>query len=279
MYNVSISDWITAIIPPIFMAIGRFSQISSVEEDRINKPFRPIPSGLITIRDAKHRLVAISFIFPVTAYIIGGLPLLFLCFMWQAWVIFNELLNLGKNAFYKNFFSAFGTWIQLVGSYYIIIGTNLKIFELLNSELNIFKLGICFFVMTTAQVQDLRDQKGDKFVGRKTLPLLIGDNICRWFTILMLIISLLVIRYISNNFLQVIVEKNFEANINNGFVPYEFGIIEFILIALNVSSCIRLFIYRQPKQDNITYQRWYGGFYCMLFLYYGMRINEHIKLE
>ncbi|RIB26958.1 hypothetical protein C2G38_2161948 [Gigaspora rosea] len=94
MYNVSISDWMTAIIPPLFMAI------------------------------------------------------------------------------------AFGTWISLVSCYYIIIGTNLRIFELLNSELNIFKLGICFFVMTTTQVQDLRDQKGDKFVGRKTLPLLIGDNIC-----------------------------------------------------------------------------------------------------
>ncbi|KAF0526867.1 digeranylgeranylglyceryl phosphate synthase protein [Gigaspora margarita] len=125
--------------------------------------------------------------------------------------------------------------------------------------------------MTTAQVQDLRDQKGDKFVGRKTLPILIGDNICRWYTILMLIISLLVIRYISNNFLRVMVEKKFEVNINNGSVPYEFDVIEFILIALNASSCIRLFIYRQPKQDNITYQKWYGPIYCTLFLYYSMQ--------
>ncbi|CAG8533719.1 3805_t:CDS:2, partial [Gigaspora rosea] len=78
--------------------------------------------------------------------------------------------------------------------------------------------------MTTAQVQDLRDQKGDKFVGCKTLPLLL-------------------------------VEKKFEANINNGFVPREFDVIEFILIAFNASSCIRLLIYRQPKQDNITYQK------------------------
>ncbi|RIB14791.1 hypothetical protein C2G38_2018391 [Gigaspora rosea] len=92
--------------------------------------------------------------------------------MWQAWVIFNEVLKLGKNAFFKNFFSAFGTLIQLVSCHYIIIDTKLSIFELLNSELGIFKLGIFFFVMTTAQIQDLRDQKGDKFVGRKTLPFL-----------------------------------------------------------------------------------------------------------
>ncbi|CAG8574791.1 7553_t:CDS:2, partial [Gigaspora rosea] len=197
MYNLSISDWMNAIISPIFMTIGAlymrifssiatyngefleiilhiifpFSQIASVEEDRINKPYRPIPSGLITIKGSKHRLVAISIIFPIIAYLIG----------------------------------AFGTLIQLASCHYIIIDTKLSIFELLNSELGIFKLGIFFFVMTTAQVQDLRDQKGDKFVGRKTLPLLI-------------------------------VEKKFEANINNGSVPYEFDLIEFILIALNASS-------------------------------------------
>ncbi|RIB15038.1 hypothetical protein C2G38_2094200 [Gigaspora rosea] len=94
--------------------------------------------------------------------------------MWQAWVIFNEVFKLGKNAFFKNFFSAFGTLIQIASCHYIIIDNKLNIFELLNT-----------------QVQDLRDQKGDKFVGCKTLPLLLGDNICRWFTILMLIISLL----------------------------------------------------------------------------------------
>ncbi|KAF0348426.1 UbiA prenyltransferase family protein [Gigaspora margarita] len=298
MYYATISDWMTTIIPPILMAIGvfymrvfssiatynyepfeilfcynRINQITAVEEDRINKPFRPIPSGLITVKGARYRLVAISIIFPIIAYIFGGLSLVFLCFLYQAWVIFNEMLKLSKNAFYKNLFSAFSALIQLVSCHYIIIGTKLSIFELLNSELGMFMLGIFFFAMTTAHVQDFRDQKGDKFVGRKTFPLLIGDNICRWFTILMLIISLFIIYYISNNFLRVKIEKNFEGGDNNGFAPHEFNIIEFILIVLNASSCIRLFIYRQPKQDNITYQKWYSGFFCTLFLYYGMCIN------
>ncbi|RIB09077.1 UbiA prenyltransferase family [Gigaspora rosea] len=264
MYYATISDWMTTIIPPILMAIGMINQITSVEEDRINKPFRPIPSGLITVKGARYRLVAISIIFPIIAYIFGGLSLVSLCFLYQAWVIFNEVLKLSKNAICKNLFSAFSACIQLVSCHYIIIGTKLSIFELLNSELGMLMLAIFFFAMTTAHVQDFRDQKGDRFVGRKTFPLLIGDNICRWFTILMLIISLLVICYISNNFLRVIIEKNFEGGDNNGFAPHEFSIIEFILIVLNASSCIRLFIYRQPKQDNITYQKWYSGFFCFV---------------
>ncbi|CAG8714848.1 334_t:CDS:2, partial [Gigaspora rosea] len=199
MYYATISDWMTTIIPPILMAIGAFymrvfssivtyndepleiviyiifpiNQITSVEEDRINKPFRPIPSGLITVKGARYRLVAISIIFPIIAYIFGGLSLVSLCFLYQAWVIFNEVLKLSKNAICKNLFSAFSACIQLVSCHYIIIGTKLSIFELLNSELGMLMLAIFFFAMTTAHVQDFRDQKGDRFVGRKTFPLLI----------------------------------------------------------------------------------------------------------
>ncbi|CAG8726349.1 9890_t:CDS:2 [Dentiscutata erythropus] len=270
MYYATISDWMTTIIPPMLMAIGTFymrvfgsiatyndepleiNQITSVEEDRINKPFRPIPSGLITVNGARYRLVAISIIFPIIAYIFGGLSLVFLCFLYQAWVIFNEALKLSKNAFYKNLFSAFSACIQLVSCHYIIIGTKLSIFELLNSELGMFMLGIFFFAMTTAHVQDFRDQKGDKFIGRKTFPLLIGDNICRWFTILMLIISLLVICHISNNFLRVIIEKKFEGGDNDGLALHEFSIIELILIVLNAASCLDMIDSMKGKREFVV---------------------------
>ncbi|CAG8848325.1 29760_t:CDS:1, partial [Racocetra persica] len=86
-------------------------------------------------------------------------------------------LKLGKNAFYKNLFSAAGMWIQLASCYYIILDTDPSLFELLSNKPCLFKFAIFFYIMTTAQVQDLGDQKGDKLIGRKTLPLLISDNI------------------------------------------------------------------------------------------------------
>ncbi|CAG8745817.1 8380_t:CDS:2 [Cetraspora pellucida] len=269
MYSVSVADWTTAIIPPLLMAIA------SVEEDRLNKPFRPIASGLITVEGAKCHLIAFCIIYPIIAYLVGGLSSLILCFMWQVWIVFNETLKLGKNAFYKNLFSAVGMWIQLASCYYIILDTDPSLYELLSNKPCLYKFAIFFFIMTTAQVQDMGDQKGDKLIGRKTLPLLISDNICRWLTVLMLIISLLVVRYISSIFLHDVVK----GIIINGLVPYEFVFVEFILITLNLFTCIRLIIYRMPKQDSFTYQICYGGFYCTLCLYYGMCINKHIELK
>ncbi|CAG8849202.1 6418_t:CDS:2, partial [Racocetra persica] len=57
------------------------NQITGIEEDRINKPHRPIPSGLVTI----------------------------------------EALKLSNNAFCKNLFSAFGAWIMFIVSNNLII--------------------------------------------------------------------------------------------------------------------------------------------------------------
>ncbi|KAF0558085.1 UbiA prenyltransferase family protein [Gigaspora margarita] len=254
-----------------------FNQLNSVEEDRINKPFRPIPSGLITVKGAKYHLAAFSIIYPIIAYLIGGLSSLCLCFMWQAWTVFNEVLKLGKNAFHKNLFSAVGMWIQLASCYYIMVDTDPGISELLNNKPCLFKFAIFFFILTTAQVQDMGDQKGDKLSGRKTLPLLMKDNTCRWLTVLMLAISFLMLHSVANVFLLTIAEENLENNIIDGFVGKEFGIVEFILLALNVFTCIRLFMYRDPKHDSFTYQIGYGGIYCTMCLYYGMCINKYIK--
>ncbi|CAG8600974.1 6163_t:CDS:2, partial [Scutellospora calospora] len=207
------------------------TQISSVEEDKINKPFRPIPSGLTTVKGAKCRLMTISIIFPIVSYLLGGTLSLIYAFIFQIWVILYEKFNLHSNAFFKNFFTTFAAWTEFSCCYYIII-------------------------VITLQVQDFRDQKGDKFVGRKTLPILIGDKFCRLLTVVTSAISLLVIFYISYGPLAF--KKNLKVNAIDGFILHEFVIVEFILIVLNICYCIRLILYRQPKQDNITYQRWYS---------------------
>ena len=39
---------------------------------------------------------------------------------------------------------------------------------------------ICGVITSTMHVQDLRDQEGDKLVGRRTMPLVFGDATARW---------------------------------------------------------------------------------------------------
>ncbi|CAG8645330.1 1738_t:CDS:2 [Dentiscutata erythropus] len=215
IYRVSISDWTTTIIPTSFMLIGAFyarffnsietpidntspieamkhigfprlskiilyfstfvmvtdwhNQLNNKEEDLINKPHRPIPSGLITIQGARLRTIAISIIHPIVGFFVGSFPSLFGALLWLGWVTLYMKFNVHANALSKNLYTAFGSWIQLVTAYHLIIGTDLNVDEWWG------------------------DQDGDMLVGRKTLPLLIGDVICRSLTAPLLLFSAILI--------------------------------------------------------------------------------------
>lgn len=43
---------------------------------------------------------------------------------------------------------------------------------------------VCGILFSTIQIQDLRDQEGDKERGRSTVPMLLGDTVGRWTVIL-----------------------------------------------------------------------------------------------
>ncbi|CAG8449240.1 8818_t:CDS:10 [Cetraspora pellucida] len=209
--SLSAGDFSSAVIPPILMALGAFyihlietndnkyfiilrifkviifyinyilyfdwyTQIHSNDEDKINKPSRPIPSGLVTIEEAKIRLMIISIIYPIISYMNGGIFSILICLKWELWIMAYEKFELMKNPFLKNLFSTFGNILQICNNYYIITGINPDMNELFYNKSRLFELCIYFFVMTTIQMQDFRDQKGDKFIGRKTFPLVLGDE-------------------------------------------------------------------------------------------------------
>ncbi|CAG8575415.1 2686_t:CDS:2, partial [Dentiscutata erythropus] len=234
------------------------NQFDDVEEDKLNKPFRPVPSGLVTVKGAQRRLIAFNIIFPIVSYLIGGLPLLISAFIWQAWFVTYKLLDLNVNALCKNCFSAFGAWIMFVVSSNLIIGTEFKVSKWWGCEPCPFKLSVVIFVLFTLQVQDFRDQKGDKLIGRKTLPLLIGDNICRWLTAIALALSAFFLYGSANYFLILPGVK--KLNIS---VPSEFTITETVLFAVTAWTCVRLIKYRDQSDDRCTYEIWYSGFYAL----------------
>ncbi|KAF0445752.1 prenyltransferase UbiA [Gigaspora margarita] len=314
IFLVSITDWSTAVIPPLLMTVGAFymhffssvatstyyfsffeiiqkillprlfrvatyflsflisfnwfNQINDVEEDKLNKPFRPIPSGLVTVEGARYRLIAFNIFFPTISYLIGGLPLLISALLWQAWFVTHKVFNLSANALCKNCFSAFGAWIMFVVTSNLIIGTEFNVSKWWLCKPCPFHLSVVIFVLFTLQVQDFRDQKGDKLIGRKTLPLLIGDTICRWLTVLALILSALSLYGSARHFLLLPGSKKL-----NIPVPTEFIITEIALFVIILWTCVRLIKYRDSREDRCTYEIWYSGYYTMLCLYYGMAIG------
>ncbi|KAF9073068.1 UbiA prenyltransferase family-domain-containing protein [Rhodocollybia butyracea] len=173
--------WLT----PYLYWLDLSNQITGIEEDRINKPDRPIPSQKVTIVGAKVRWALALTVFLSVAVYEPTLRPETMC-----WALTVALLcgtPLGKHWFFKNCIAmATGAWALLRGSW--------KAIAPLTPRADHFVLTVSLWTGLLASIQDLRDIKGDAATGRKTLPLVLGSSRCRWIMSFFLIpASLLVL--------------------------------------------------------------------------------------
>ncbi|TFY76372.1 hypothetical protein EWM64_g7644 [Hericium alpestre] len=144
-FGFSWRDWSTTIIPGSIFAVGAMrdlppvtliknylflvtwltpyiyffnlsNQITGVDEDKINKPDRPIPSGKVTLQGAQRRwIAAFSTFLGIALYQPDFLPET-LC--WIATVAFLCLTSYGDHWFGKNCVAmTTGTWALLSASW------------------------------------------------------------------------------------------------------------------------------------------------------------------
>lgn len=197
-FNFTWRDWSATIIPSLIVAtcavqhaslpawnVVRFipwivcyvyffdlsNQIVGIEEDRINKPDRPLPSGQITIQGAKRRWAIVLAAFLCIALL--NAKLIAPTFTWVAMTAFLSLTPFGGHWFWKNAAAiGVGTWTLLNGVYSTVA-------EATPLEKRIFAV-IAVWAAPAAQIQDIRDIDGDRAIGRKTLPIVAGAEQSRW---------------------------------------------------------------------------------------------------
>ncbi|KAB8200477.1 hypothetical protein BDV34DRAFT_217125 [Aspergillus parasiticus] len=125
--------------------IALTSLFTGVLEDKLNKPSRPIPAGLISYQRDQRRWIIAWLFFPACAFLIGG-----------------------PN---RNSFTALG---------FILLGKPIdSILESFYPEapLTTFLHNILFiFYITTIHIQEFHDVVGDQQAGRRTLPLLLSTT-------------------------------------------------------------------------------------------------------
>ncbi|KAF4588475.1 hypothetical protein EYR40_010026 [Pleurotus pulmonarius] len=193
-------DWSTTLIPGLIVATGavihtslpawnvvRFvpwvacfiyffnlsNQIVGLEEDRINKPSRPLPSGKITVQGAKLRWVIALASFACAALSNGNGHLIVETATWVITTAFLCLTPYGGHWFGKNSVAmGTGTWALLGGIYKTVARPS--------AMEERFFLVVAIWVAIAIQIQDLRDIDGDTVAGRKTLPIVAGDRRSRW---------------------------------------------------------------------------------------------------
>lgn len=213
------------------------NQINSVEEDRINKPYRPLPTGLVSRRSTIHRIIAYNIIYLVIAYLLG------IFWISIGWQIVSCLLNIwgwSNHWITKNLFGmTIGTFLLLSAQWAIASpGEGIS----LNTYL--YFTFISLWAGASLPIQDLRDEEGDRKMGRKTLTIALGNRNGR----LLMIWEYLLISpgiFLAAMLTQVTISELFNQPVS--FVIFVVELLIHWLIAY------RLWFYQSPKADDKTY--------------------------
>jgi 4-hydroxybenzoate polyprenyltransferase len=170
----------------LLLCLNNQTSTESIEEDRVNKPWRPLPSQRTTAERAKQlMLVAI----PATLLLSAAVGAIFQTLVLMVLNLWYNDWGGGEKVVPRNFINAVGFICYTSASLEILLGSSIVSCAPLRWQW----LGIIWVaVFFTVHLQDLRDQLGDRLRGRPTLPLLIGDCHARW-TILVPLVCLSVL--------------------------------------------------------------------------------------
>ncbi|ATZ46633.1 hypothetical protein BCIN_02g00250 [Botrytis cinerea B05.10] len=152
----------------------------AVEEDKLNKPWRPIPSGKISRSEVRQAMqMVIPLVLALNHYFLNvGAETA--CILTLTWV-YNDLKASDDGWIQRNFIIAISFGVYNWSSLKVAIGAGG-----LSSTAEITRVGLYWIalmsgvILTTMHIQDLKDTVGDKERGRHTSPLVLGEKVARW---------------------------------------------------------------------------------------------------
>jgi 4-hydroxybenzoate polyprenyltransferase len=152
-------------------ALDIVNQRMGVAEDTVNKPYRPIPSGLISLRGAEARWLLAWILFPLLSYNLSGFWVGMWALVWQAEVGFCYVWPKPNNPVVRNLFTGVATFIiiSLVNS--VVVGQHPG----RNMPL-MLRASLAGWAGLVIQIQEFHDVQGDRIAGKRTLPLVLGEG-------------------------------------------------------------------------------------------------------
>lgn len=146
-------------------------QATSVNEDTINRPSRPVPSGLLSVDGAVRRWHLSWVLSPLAMATIGSLRLSCDLIFTLAWVYFCYVWPRRRDWFFKSLFTAVCQVCFLRTSNSVIL------LHAPQSEASLFLDALTvLWLMATVHTQDFHDVEGDRKTGRKTFPVVLGPS-------------------------------------------------------------------------------------------------------
>ncbi|KAI3324026.1 UbiA prenyltransferase family-domain-containing protein [Xylariaceae sp. AK1471] len=145
----------------------------SAEEDRINKPHRPLPSERMTSLQARRLLLVALPVVLTINYLLGPWKETALLFT-LTWM-YNDLGGGDEDFLVRNLIIGFAFGLYNAGSLKIAGGKNCSI----NKTGITWTSILSAVIFTTMHSQDMKDQRGDRTRGRRTAPIVLGDFVAR----------------------------------------------------------------------------------------------------
>ncbi|MFC6100023.1 UbiA family prenyltransferase [Olivibacter domesticus] len=223
------------------------SQLLSIEEDRRNKPWRPLPSNLVTIPGTYSRGVFANILLVLLAH---QLNILYFAVLWQLVTFFTDRMRWHIFLGAKNLvFMTMGVFALFCSQWQIIQPLDASIYQ--------YAIVLSIWSGFAFHIQDMRDQAGDQLVGRKTLPLAIGDRNARIvLALFFLVLSPLIILLLFAT--NIPIERLISSSVLN---------ILFILILLfNWFIAYRILKFRTASDDHKSYTSFLYLFCLLIFL-------------
>jgi len=150
----------------------------SLSEDKLNKPWRVIPTGKMTRSEVRQSMqLIIPLVLAINHYFlhVGAETA---CILTSTWV-YNDLKASDDGWIQRNFVAALAfaqfNWSSLKVA---IGGGGLSSAEITATGFS-WILMISAVIFTTMHIQDLKDMTGDKSRGRETAPLFLGEMVTR----------------------------------------------------------------------------------------------------
>lgn len=208
----------------------------AVEEDKINKPHRPIPSGRITCDEARRLLLVLLPLVLGLGWLMGVWEesLLLAAATW----LYNDLGGSDENWILRNFLIAVGYGLYSSAALRVMVGPGQ---EVTVAGIN-WVLLITLVMFTTQHICDIKDAEGDRLRGRHSAPIVLGDEFVRWSVAVPVMVSSIA-------------------------CPLFFGLgllACFVTLAMGSLVASRTLAYRDLKADKLTWKLW-ALWTCSLF--------------
>jgi len=139
------------------------NQLIGIEEDRRNKPDRPLPSGLVAPRGAWARWILAMLLFPALGAALGVARW---ALLWQVCFCLYNFAGFARHWATKSLVMGAGLVAQLAAAWGIIGPVPDLAWRWIT--------GLAVVALVLCNIQDLRDVAGDRAQGRRTLPIVYG---------------------------------------------------------------------------------------------------------